>query len=485
MSERAHDDQQHAAEFLKLLNSWLPLRLAERTRLQVLVRAEPNGLAATILKGLKTHGRGAARFVASQTGSSDSSEVLWWVNGQLSDDFSRDDETARAFRRIHHIVDNALLQVEGRQTTGSDMSASNNILIKVERLKELLVLRATNNPLDEQEYADLRRELMAIPGMRNALPEVVRRCGTIREFWNFITPMFETEKHRRRTQYLQEEFMPILEALEGGQPLPDQPRSPTAMESKPRPDLVLVTVNEHETQAIHDAFLEATGTEGIPVTLEERLYHNLGTVNGTTVYHAISEMGSGGSGGMQQTVEKAISALDPGAVIAVGIAFGVNEEKQAIGDILVSKLLRLYDLQRVGKRSRIDLRGARPDASPRLMSHFRGFAQTKWKGAEVRFGVMLTGDKLVDNVDYRDQLIKFEGEAEGGEMEGAGLYVSSYDNKVDWIVIKAICDWADGNKGVDKTARQKLAAKNAAEFVVESLKYTPLQHPDARKHHHP
>jgi hypothetical protein len=58
---------------------------------------EPNGLAATILKGLETHGRGAARFVASQTGSSDSRDVLWWVNGQLPDDFSRDDETAGRF----------------------------------------------------------------------------------------------------------------------------------------------------------------------------------------------------------------------------------------------------------------------------------------------------------------------------------------------------------------------------------------------------
>ena len=170
--------------------------------------------------------------------------------------------------------------------------------------------------------------------------------------------MFEKDKYRQRTDYLQEEFMPILESLEGGQPLPDlsHPRSPAVAAEKPRPELVLVTVNEHETQAIHDAFLEATGTECVPVTLEDRLYHNLGTVNGTTVYHAISGMGSGGSGGMQQTVEKAISALDPGAVIAVGIAFGVNEEKQAIGDILVSKLLRLYDLQRVGKRSRIVLR---------------------------------------------------------------------------------------------------------------------------------
>ena len=100
--------------------------------------------------------------------------------------------------------------------------------------------------------------------------------------------------------------------------------------------------------------------------------------------------------------------------------------------------------------SKIVLRGARPDASPRLMSHFRGFSQTKWKGQRVRIGVMLTGEKLVDNVDYRKQLVKFESEAEGAEMERAGLYVSSYDNKVDWIVTKAICDLADGDKGVDK-----------------------------------
>ena len=36
----------------------------------------------------------------------------------------------------------------------------------------------------------------------------------------------------------------------------------------------------------------------------------------------------------------------------------------------------------------------------------------------------MTGEKLVDNVDYRKQLQAFESEAIGGEMEGAGLYVS-------------------------------------------------------------
>jgi nucleoside phosphorylase len=260
---------------------------------------------------------------------------------------------------------------------------------------------------------------------------------------------------------------------------PSRSRGPdTSDGARPRPDLVLVTVNEHETKAIHDAFLEATGAEGVPVSLEGRLYHNLGTINGTTVYHAISEMGSSGPGAMQQAVDKAIRALDPGAVIAIGIAFGVNEKNQTLGDILLSKQIQLYDLQRAG--AEIVLRGDKPHATPRLINHFDSFNQVKWKGAKVRTGLLLSGEKLIDNKDYRDQLVALRVEAVGGEMEGAGLYVASADHKVDWIVIKAICDWADGNKKVNKKQRQKKAAKNAADFLVQSLKYAALKRDDSR-----
>jgi len=245
-------------------------------------------------------------------------------------------------------------------------------------------------------------------------------------------------------------------------------------EPAPKPDIVIVTVNEHETRAVHDEFEAATATTSVTVSLEGRLYHNLGMLNGTTVFHAISEMGSGSVGAMQQTVDKAIRALAPGAVIAGGIAFGLNEGKQSIGDILLSKQLRLYDLQRAG--AEIVLRGDKPHASSRLINHFESFTQIKWKGAKVRPGVIISGEKLIDDMDYRDQLVKFEVEAVGGDMEGAGLYVSCHEHKVDWIVIKAICDWADGNKATNKTERQKLAAKNAAQFLVQALLYATLKH---------
>jgi hypothetical protein len=104
-----------------------------------------------------------------------------------------------------------------------------------------------------------------------------------------------------------------------------------------------------------------------------------------------------------------------------------------------------------------------------------------WVGAEVRFGVMLTGEKLVDNVDFRDQLYDLEPEAIGGEMEGTGLYVACQDKKVDWILVKAICDWADGQKAKDKDARQQTAALNAATFVLHFLQFAPVNWENKRR----
>lgn len=113
--------------------------------------------------------------------------------------------------------------------------AMQEYLLKVERLKELLVERATGGEpaTAAKEYADLRRELVRTMPIRDALPEFVRRCTTIREFWNFIKDMFETEKYRRRTEYLHREFEPILSWLEGGSyPGEAKPRKTSGKEAE-------------------------------------------------------------------------------------------------------------------------------------------------------------------------------------------------------------------------------------------------------------
>jgi nucleoside phosphorylase len=249
-------------------------------------------------------------------------------------------------------------------------------------------------------------------------------------------------------------------------------------------DVLLVTVSRVESLAVLAAFEQHTGKKPRVEPRGDKTYHNLGTVNGARVWLVRSEMGTGNLGGSQQTVSKAIAEVRPSAVVMVGIAFGMNEKKQAIGDILVSENLRLYELQRIGSKRgqpKIILRGDRPHGSPWLLDAFKN-ADLHWQGAKVRFGCVLTGEKLVDNVDFREQLRAFEPEAIGGEMEGAGLYVACQDAKVDWLLVKAICDWVDGHKSRNKVRRQTRAARNAAEFVLHTLKTIGLNKRKPMRH---
>ena len=242
-------------------------------------------------------------------------------------------------------------------------------------------------------------------------------------------------------------------------------------------DVLLVTVTKVETQAVLKAFQDHTGREPTLRPIGDKTYHDLGIVNGARVWLVRSEMGVGGLGASLQTITKAIAVLSPGAVIMVGIAFGVDERKQGIGDVLVSRQLLLYELQRVDTtdgRIKITPRDDRPHASPWLLDRFRN-AELTWTQAPVRFGLVLTGEKLVDNLDFREQLRDFAREAIGGEMEGAGLSVACQDAKVDWVLVKAICDWADGDKESDREARQELAARHASRFVLHTLQQAPLK----------
>jgi nucleoside phosphorylase len=245
----------------------------------------------------------------------------------------------------------------------------------------------------------------------------------------------------------------------------------------PQADVLIVTATPVESRAVIDAFAGLTGQPARPVSVGDRVYHDLGKVHDARVFLALTEMGSGGLGASQQTVQKGIAALRPVAVILVGIAFGVDEQKQAIGDVLVSQQLLLYEPQRVGE-GKIVPRGDKPHASSWLFNYLKS-AQLYWNepAIAVRFGLVLSGEKLVDHLDYREQLQQFGPEAIGGEMEGAGLYVACQDAKVDWILVKAICDWADGNKAQDQDARQRLAAQNAAAFVAHAFQHVALRRP--------
>src|SRR5207248_2947089 len=106
----------------------------------------------------------------------------------------------------------------------------------------------------------------------------------------------------------------------------------------------------------------------------------------------------------------------PSAVILVGIAFGIDRKKHRIGDILVSRQLFGYELQKIAMskgQEKIITRGDRLQASTRLLDRFRA-AVFDWREPKVDFGLILSGDKLIDSPNFRDQLLELAPEAIGG-----------------------------------------------------------------------
>jgi nucleoside phosphorylase len=259
----------------------------------------------------------------------------------------------------------------------------------------------------------------------------------------------------------------VAKAVPGVAPLLERTRGTlTPMNA----DVVLLTVNDIETAAV-DGALTAGGWEPRLEYGDSNVYKIWEGAAGTVVATARSRASTRGSGGATLTAIDAVRELDPQAVIAVGLAFGFDGAKTPIGTVLVSTRVVDYELQRVGTdddgQMRIVERGSRPDAHPRLLGLFRdtGLAQT---GLPVAYGDIVTGDKLIDNAAYREELRNRFPDALGGEMEGAGILAAAEREQVMWLIVKGVCDLAS-SKALDEEVRQRMAAANSATAVLHVL----------------
>lgn len=235
--------------------------------------------------------------------------------------------------------------------------------------------------------------------------------------------------------------------------------------------VLLLTVTLTESKALQRALIDATGRRPKPVKIDGFSYRRFERFGDYEIFHQISGMGSGGIDGSQESVRRSLSAVAPSAVLMIGIAFGVDPSKQPIGTILISKQIQMYELQRINSDHSITLRGDKVTASPMLLN-WVSHAEVDWGGSSPKIdkGLLLSGEKLIDDEDYRKGIVQVAPESRGGEMEGAGLYVACHGAKVEWLIIKAVCDWADGNKSTEKEQRQVMAAKAAAEFLIHLLR---------------
>lgn len=225
---------------------------------------------------------------------------------------------------------------------------------------------------------------------------------------------------------------------------------------------LLVTATPTETAALHRQMKPVTEGGQIIEVMKDNATYYVGLFGKYLVANVeCGTMGTGSSMGSTVTVFNAIGDLNPKLVLMVGIAFGIDPEKQNIGDVLISNILLPYEIQRVSATEVVD-RGSRPEASNLLRNRFKNVRDWEYtlpneEVAKSELCDVLTGEKLVDNVDFRKELQRRFPTAQGGEMEGAGLYAACNDKNVPWILVKAICDYADGLKKDHKKEKQHLA----------------------------
>lgn len=246
-----------------------------------------------------------------------------------------------------------------------------------------------------------------------------------------------SEKHFREIQHLIQQGMPLL-----------------------------VTATETETKHLHQKIRPLPNEAGIIEVKKDNATYYIGLFGNFAIVNVeCGTMGATTSMGSTITVTNAISALQPKFVLMVGIAFGVDMTKQNIGDVLVSDKLIPYEIQRVSANT-ILWRGSKPEANNSLRNSFKSIKVwdsqlPNGEKSTLELCDILTGEKLVDNTDYRNELLTQFPTAKGGEMEGAGLYAACQDKSLPWILVKAICDFADGQKREGKKEKQALAIEMA------------------------
>lgn len=199
------------------------------------------------------------------------------------------------------------------------------------------------------------------------------------------------------------------------------------------------------------------------------------------VHVQCNSMGSGSRQGSALTTSDAIDIWAPKAIIMVGIAFGKDNQKQKLKDILVSESIIPYEFARIGETEKVS-RALIASSGPTLFERAKVINRFNDGDVKVHYGKVLSGEKVIDSEEFKEGLFNIYSEAIGGEMEGAGLYAACSRRGVsEWLLVKSICDWGDGQKTKEF---QKPAAETAVAFVqkifqsksaFENLNFTPLE----------
>ncbi|KAM7425284.1 hypothetical protein ABFA07_023268 [Porites harrisoni] len=154
-------------------------------------------------------------------------------------------------------------------------------------------------------------------------------------------------------------------------------------------------------------------------------------------------------------VKNAIPILQPKAVISVGVCSGLNPNKTKLGDVVVSAKLTTYASKVV--TSEQDQWAGMSSHVSKLFSKIILNCADGWqaplKNPEDRQvkvhcdGEFISGPEQIRAQWRRKELLDRHPLAAGVEMEGEGVFTAAFDSQLEWLIVKGIADFADGEQG--------------------------------------
>lgn len=240
--------------------------------------------------------------------------------------------------------------------------------------------------------------------------------------------------------------------------------------------ILLVTSADIEKNKVNEVLKPIDGQIDVLQYNKDGHEFYIGKFGNYNVVHIQTKIGSLGEGASTLSIDKALNIWKIKMVVMIGIAFGRGADcNQKIGDILVSREIYMYEKYKIrekkdGTLNYKHLSNPYSSAGKILTKRFQDdnlWESTNSSRPRIHFGTIASGEKVIDSITEKNKLLE-RGDAThiiGGEMEATGLVAACSSNNIyEWIVVKGISDWGDGNKVKNKSENQQTAINYAVSY---------------------
>lgn len=248
--------------------------------------------------------------------------------------------------------------------------------------------------------------------------------------------------------------------------------------------IMIITANEIEKTSLFAYAFELNKTPFVQIGVKNIVY-TFFTFGSMVVAHVEINAGSYSNGGSSEVIKNLMWKAKPNIVILLGVAFGCDPSKTQLGDVLVGRQHFSYDKSSKISEETLSIKKLHiEEPDEYMLNRFKALVTTEDKIVsdfnkpfQVVSGNMITGEFVVDSIDFREMIFKpFEAfGVVGGEMEAQGAFaeVRKY-KRTHCILIKGICDWGAGkNEKIEednpKNKLQTFAALNACKVCYQLL----------------